>query len=97
MSGAQVIVEAGFRDLIVTPSQGTHFFDNLVSHGIGYFTVNPERGDGILDWDWLAARPAIWENGPVRHLRFETPLRVRMQGSRGDGWILKESPDASAG
>ncbi len=89
VSGAQVIVEAGFRDLIVTPSQGTHFFDNLVSHGIGYFTVNPERGDGLLDWDWLGAQPAVWESGPVRHLRLENPLRVRMQGSRSDGWILK--------
>lgn len=89
VGGAQVIVEAGFRDLIVTPSQGTHFFDNLVSHGIGYFTVNPERGDGVLDWDWLATQPSVWESGPVRHLRFETPLRVRMQGNRGDGWVLK--------
>ena len=97
VNGAQVIVEAGFRDLIVTPSQGTHFFDNLVSHGIGYFTVNPERGDGVLDWDWLATQPSVWESGPVRHLRFETPLRVRMQGSRGDGWILKESPAKAGG
>ena len=97
VNGAQVIVEAGFRDLIVTPSQGTHFFDNLVSHGIGYFTVNPERGDGVLDWDWLGTQPSVWESGPVRHLRFETPLRVRMQGSRGDGWILKESPAKAGG
>ena len=92
VSGARVIVEAGFRDLVVTPSQGTHFFENLVSNGIGYFTVNPERGDGALDWEWLAAQPAVWERGPVRHLRFEAPLGVRMQGSRGDGWVLK--PDA---
>ena len=92
VSGARIIVEAGFRDLIVTPSEGTHFFDNLVSHGIGYFTVNPERGDGVLDWDWLGSRPAVWESGPVRHLRVETPLRVRMQGSRGDGWILRSGP-----
>ena len=89
VSGARVIVEAGFRDLVVTPSQGTHFFENLVSNGIGYFTVNPERGDGVLDWDWLGAQPAVWEHGPVRHLRFGRPLTVRMQGIRGDGWILK--------
>ena len=92
VSGARVIVEAGFRDLIVTPSQGTHFFDNLVSNGIGYFTVNPERGDGVLDWDWLGNQPALWESGPVRHLRLGSPLRVRMQGSQSDGWILKEPP-----
>ena len=89
VSGAQVIVEAGFRDLVVTPSQGTHFFENLVSNGIGYFTVNPERGDGALDWDWLAARPAETERAAVRHLRLESPLTVRMQGHRGEGWILR--------
>ena len=89
VSGAQVIVEAGFRDLVVTPSQGTHFFENLVSNGIGYFTVNPERGDGALDWDWLAARPAETERAAVRHLRLESPLIVRMQGHRGEGWILR--------
>lgn len=92
VSGAQVIVEAGFRDLVVTPSQGAHFFDNLVAHGIGYFTVNPERGDGALDWDWLAAQPAESVRGPVRHLRLGTPLSVRMSGSRGEGWILKGAP-----
>ena len=97
VSGARVIVEAGFRDLVVTPSQGTHFFENLVSNGIGYFTVNPERGDGVLDWDWLATQTAVSERGPVRHLRLEAPLSVRMQGSRGDGWILKpEGPLADS-
>ena len=97
VSGARVIVEAGFRDLVVTPSQGTHFFENLVSNGTGYFTVNPERGDGVLDWDWLGAQPAAWESGPVRHLRLDAPLSVRMQGSRGDGWILKPALAAPAG
>ncbi len=97
VTGAQVIVEAGFRDLVVTPSQGTHFFENLVSNGIGYFTVNPERGDGDLDWDWLAAQPAAHESGPVRHLRLEWPLTVRMQGSRGEGFILAGSPDTTPG
>ena len=54
VSGAQVIVEAGLRDLSVTPSQGTHFFQNLTSFDVGYFTVNPENGDGEVDWDWLS-------------------------------------------
>ncbi len=57
VSGAQVIVEAGLRDLKVTPSQGTHFFQNLTSFNVGYFTVNPESGDGTVDWD-LARSPA---------------------------------------
>ena len=89
VSGAQVIVETGFRDLVVTPSQGTHFFENLVSNGIGYFTVNPERGEGELDWEWLSARPAAVERGAVRRIELETPVRVCMRGGSREGWILK--------
>ena len=61
ISGARVIVEAGFRDFKVTPSQGTHFFQNLTSFNVGYFTVNPDVGEGFVDWDWLAAQPAVCE------------------------------------
>jgi CheY-like chemotaxis protein len=89
IAGAKVIVEAGFRDLRVTPSQGTHFFQNLTSFDVGYFTVNPDLGEGFVDWDWLAAQPALRESGCVRHLRFEAPLRVTMDGQRGEGVILK--------
>ena len=55
--GARVIVEAGFRDLRVTPSQGSHFFQNLTAFQVGYFTVNPDVGEGFVDWEWLAATP----------------------------------------
>ena len=58
IAGARVIVEAGFHDFKVTPSQGTHFFQNLMTAGVGYFTVNPEVGEGFLDWEWLAAQRA---------------------------------------
>ena len=54
ISGARVIVEAGFRDFRVTPSQGSHFFQNLTAFQIGYFTVNPDAGEGSVDWQWLA-------------------------------------------
>lgn len=89
IAGARVIVEAGFRDFRVTPSQGTHFFQNLISNNVGYFTVNPEDGEGYVDWDWLANQEAVAEEGPVRHLRFETPLVVKMDGRRNEGVILK--------
>jgi CheY-like chemotaxis protein len=89
VSGARVIVEAGLRDVRVTPSQGTHFFQNLTTFNVGYFTVNPELGDGRLDWDWLAAQPAEGERGCVRHLRFEAPLVVHMKGTTGEGVILR--------
>ena len=80
ISGARVIVEAGFRDLRVTPSQGTHFFQNLTSFNVGYFTVNPDVGEGFVDWPWLAAQPALRESGCVRHLRFDRPVVVTMDG-----------------
>ncbi len=89
IAGARVIVEAGFRDLQVTPSQGTHFFQNLTSSNVGYFTVNPEAGQGFLDWEWLSAQKAIFEESHVRHLRFDTPLVVKMNGKQHAGRIYK--------
>jgi hypothetical protein len=89
IAGARVIVEAGFRDFHVTPSQGTHFFQNLISNSVGYFTVNPEAGEGFLDWEWLGARAAAFEEGPIRHLRFESPLVILMNGRRNEGAIVK--------
>jgi len=88
ISGVRVIVEAGFKDLKVTPSQGTHFFQNLISCNVGYFTVNPEAGEGFVDWEWLGTRPSLTESGCVRHLRFERPLIVKMDGKRNSGMIF---------
>jgi hypothetical protein len=89
ISGAQVIVEAGFKDFRVTPSQGTHFFQNLTSLNIGYFTVNQEMGEGFVDWEWLASRIEKEEVGPVRHLRFSEPVLVTMNGTTQHGIIRK--------
>ena len=89
VSGAQVIVEAGLRDLTVTPSQGTHFFQNLTSFNVGYFTVNPETGDGVVDWAWLDAQPEASKAAHVRHIRLERPVLVLMNGKRNEGVILK--------
>jgi CheY-like chemotaxis protein len=89
ISGARAIVEAGFDDFKVTPSQGSHFFQNLAAGDIGYFTVNPDVGDGFVDWQWLAAQPALSETEFVRHLRFEMPLGVAINGRSHAGVILK--------
>ncbi|MCP3979442.1 MAG: histidine kinase [bacterium] len=89
ISGARAIVEAGFRDFKVTPSQGTHFFQNLTSCNVGYFTVNPEAGDGFLDWDWLAEQPRTGEAHHVRRVRLEDNVLIKMNGHRGEGVILK--------
>ena len=89
ISGARAIVESGFRDFRVAPSQGSHFFQNLTAFQIGYFTVNPDAGEGFVDWQWLAAQPAVEEHGCVRHLRFESPLVVMMNGKISHGMIFK--------
>jgi hypothetical protein len=89
IAGARAIVEAGFADMRVTPSQGSHFFQNLSAGNIGYFTVNPDAGDGFVDWDWLAAQPAIEDKGFVRHLRFESPVVVAVNGRSHAGTIGK--------
>jgi hypothetical protein len=83
------MVEAGFRDMRVTPSQGSHFFQNLSSFQIGYFTVNPEAGDGFVDWDWIESVPPLAESDSVRHLRFDAPLVVKMNGRKSEGVIYK--------
>ncbi len=93
ISGARVIVESGFRDLRVIPSQGSHFFQNLTAFQIGYFTVNPDAGEGFIDWQWLTAQPAVEEHGCVRHLQFAAPLVVLMNGKTGQGMIFK--PDTT--
>ena len=89
IAGARVIVEAGFEDLAVSPSQGTHFFQNLASCDVGYFTVNPEVGEGLVDWDWLRLQDPVHEAPMVRHVRLAEPLVVKMDGQRGEGVILK--------
>ncbi len=97
ISGARVIVEAGFADFAVAPSQGTHFFQNLTSFNVGYFTVNPGSAAAgaasFVDWEWLtsqAAEPTVGPAGScVRHLRFSTPILVVMNGRKNEGVIYK--------
>jgi CheY-like chemotaxis protein len=96
ISGAKVIVEAGFRDFRVTPSQGTHFYQSLASLGVGYFTVNAAAGEGSVDWDWLATQPEVASVGAVRLLRFATPVIAIMNGSERRGVLLKPKPKVMA-
>ncbi len=95
ISGARVIVEAGFRDFRVIPSQGSHFFQNLMAFQVGYFTVNPDAGEGSVDWEWLGAQTVAEERGCVRHLRFEESLLVVMNGKAREGMIFKPKAASS--
>lgn len=89
ISGAAVIVESSFRDFDVTPSQGTHFFQNITSFRIGYFTVNAFNNLGYIDWEWLAQQPAVAQQEFTAHIRLDNPLTVRINGRQNVGMILK--------
>ena len=88
ISAARVIVECGLPGYRVDPSQGTHFFQNLTSMGVGYFTINPYRQDGLFNKAVLDAMPAVNETAHVRHVRFEKPLTVMMDGVKQQGVVL---------
>ena len=88
ISAARVIVEAGLKNYHVDPSQGTHFFQNLTSFGVGYFTINTFTGDGILQTSVLDALPAIEETEHVRHVRFPHPIKIMMDGKKQHGVAL---------
>ncbi len=93
ISGARVIVESGFHDFRVAPSQGSHFFQNLTAFQIGYFTVNPDAGEGFIDWEWLTEQAAVEEHGCVRHLQFNSAIEVMMNGKISRGMILKPAAE----
>ena len=93
ISAARVIVEAGLKNYHVDPSQGTHFFQNLTSFGVGYFTINTYTGDGVIQKDILDSMPAIEETEYVRHVRFERPLKVMMDGKKQTGVVLLPSDE----
>jgi CheY-like chemotaxis protein len=89
ISGARVIVEAGFKDMEVDPSQGSHFFHNITSFRISYFTINSMTQDGFVDWEWLRANPVVEEKEFVRHLCLTKPIVAKVNGHQNKGIILK--------
>lgn len=80
ISEVKVIVECGLDNFRIEPSQGTHFFQNMTSFGVGYMTVNPYAGEGKLDFATLDAMPALYESDYIRHVRFERPLEICIDG-----------------
>lgn len=89
ISQARLIVEASLSHYRIEPSQGTHFFQNLTSFGVGYFTVNPSIQDGIYDIDYLNAMPAVYESERVRVVKFDKPLSIAINGKKGVGIVVK--------
>ncbi len=89
ISNARLIVESGLSNYRVDPSQGTHFFQNLTSFGVAYFTINPFLHDGSYDTDFLNAQPALYESEYLRHVRFEKPILLKVDGKKNKGVVMK--------
>ncbi|MFA5814058.1 MAG: PEP/pyruvate-binding domain-containing protein [Bacteroidales bacterium] len=89
ISAARVIVESGLPDYRIDPSQGTHFFQNLTSFRIGYLTINPYLKDGYYDLDFLSGFESVYEDEYIRHIQFEDPLHIKIDGAQNRGVIYK--------
>jgi CheY-like chemotaxis protein len=89
ISGAKCIVETSFKDFMVTPSQGSHFFQNLTSFMVGYFTINSYKNEGFIDWDWLLQHEIEETLEYTVHLSVKKPVTIKMNGQENKGIILK--------
>jgi hypothetical protein len=89
VAGARVIIESSFNDLRVQPSQGSHFFQNLATMEVGYFTIDSDQSGGFVDWQWLLSQRPVKKRKYTRHLRFKKSLTVKMDGHKGKGCILR--------
>ncbi|MGL4994180.1 MAG: PEP/pyruvate-binding domain-containing protein [Bacteroidales bacterium] len=88
ISAARLIVERGLENYRIEPSQGTHFFQNLTSFGVGYFTINPFMNDGYFNEEFLNSLPAIYENDSIRHVQLEKSLSIVLNGKKGIGAVM---------
>ncbi len=89
ISAARLIIESGLKNYRIDPSQGTHFFQNLTSFRVGYFTINPFINEGFYDVEYLDKQSAIYEDNYIRHVRFDQPLEIMIDGRNHKGVILK--------
>lgn len=89
ISGARIIIESGLKNYRIDPSQGTHFFQNLTSFRVGYFTLNPYIKEGYYNVDYLNGLNVVYEDDFVRHIRFEEPLEIMIDGRSHRGVIMK--------
>ncbi|MDD5210749.1 MAG: phosphoenolpyruvate synthase, partial [Elusimicrobiales bacterium] len=87
ISGSRIIVEAAYGDFIVDPSYGTHFFHNVTSLGLGYLTVHETAEDSFINWARIEAMTPVSEAAYIRHVRFDPPLDIRIDGSEGRGAV----------
>lgn len=89
IANARIIVESAIGNYRIEPSQGTHFFQNLTSFGVGYFTVDQGAGHGYCSFDYLNSLPASYESDTVRVVSVDEPLAIGIDGRKGEGVVAK--------
>lgn len=89
ISGAKAIIETSFKEMHVEPSQGSHFFQNITSFMVGYFTIDSKDEQGFIDWDWLLSRKTVDQKTYTKLVRFGSPITVKMNGHQNKGVIIK--------
>ncbi len=93
IAGAKAIIESSFKEMHVAPSQGSHFFQNITSFLIGYFTIDTNDKSSFVDWDWLLNQEPNEVLNFTRHIRFKEPIIIKMNGHQNKGIILKPEID----
>jgi phosphoenolpyruvate synthase/pyruvate phosphate dikinase len=89
IAGVRCIVETDMGDMHVDPSQGSHFFQNIMAFGIGYLTVETHGTEDLLDYEWIGKQPAEFETAHLRHIHFQEPMEIALNGRRNCGVVLK--------
>lgn len=89
IAGARLIVESALPGYRIEPSQGTHFFQNLTSFGVGYFTIDQPGGSGYIDTEWLEKQPAVYDSDTIRIVEFDAPLGIAINGRKSKGIVMK--------
>ena len=81
-------MEVALKNYRVDPSQGTHFFQNLTSFGVGYFNIDTDANQGLFRKELLDSMPAVEETKYVRHVHFDRPLKIMMDGKKQEGVVM---------
>ncbi|MDE6811864.1 MAG: PEP/pyruvate-binding domain-containing protein, partial [Muribaculaceae bacterium] len=89
ITGARLIVESALPGYRIEPSQGTHFFQNLTSFGVGYFTIDQPGNQGMIDMEWLDSQPAVYESDAIRIVEVPEPLPIAINGRKSKGIVMK--------
>ena len=89
ISGVRVMVETGFKNFNIDPSQGTHFFHNITSRGIGYINVPYNSKINFIDWKWIEEKKPIKNLKYIKHIQLSSPLIIKLDGRSGSAIIEK--------